>query len=85
MECRLELRGGEGGATTKPVLASVGWGQLGHQLVRDSSGASEHRDTRLREKTVVSDHKMNGNRVEIIERSTNKAYWELIKFIKNLN
>ena len=37
------------------------------------------------EKTVISDHKMNGNRVEIIERSTNKAYWELIKFIKNLN
>ena len=36
------------------------------------------------EKTVISDHKMNGNRAEILERAANKAQWELIKFIKNL-
>ena len=36
------------------------------------------------EKTVISDHKMNGNRAEILERASNKAQWELIKFIKNL-
>ena len=36
------------------------------------------------EKTVISDHKMNGNRAEILERAGNKAQWELIKFIKNL-
>ena len=35
-------------------------------------------------KTVISDHKMNGNRAEILERAANKAQWELIKFIKNL-
>ena len=35
-------------------------------------------------KTVISDHKMNGNRAEILERAGNKAQWELIKFIKNL-
>ena len=36
------------------------------------------------EKTVISDHKMNGNRAEILERAGNKAQWELIKFIKSL-
>jgi len=36
------------------------------------------------DKTVISDHKMNGNRDEILQRSANKAQWELIKFIKNL-
>tara|TARA_B100000614_G_C14308613_1_gene395223 strand:- start:109 stop:627 length:519 start_codon:yes stop_codon:yes gene_type:complete len=37
-----------------------------------------------REKTVISDHKINGNRAEILERAANIAQWELIKFIKNL-
>lgn len=36
------------------------------------------------DKTVITDHKMNGNREEILQRSANKAQWELIKFIKNL-
>ena len=36
------------------------------------------------DKTVITDHKMNGNRDEILQRSANKAQWELIKFIKNL-
>ncbi len=36
------------------------------------------------DKTVLTDHKMNGNREEILQRSANKAQWELIKFIKNL-
>ena len=36
------------------------------------------------EKTVITDHKMNGSREEILQRSANKAQWELIKFIKNL-
>ena len=36
------------------------------------------------EKTVITDHKMNGIREEILQRSANKAQWELIKFVKNL-
>ena len=36
------------------------------------------------EKTQVTEHKLNGNRSEIIERASNKAIWELIKFIKSL-
>ncbi|MDC3103545.1 molybdopterin-binding protein [Acidimicrobiaceae bacterium] len=36
------------------------------------------------DKTVITDHKLNGNREEILQRSANKAQWELIKFIKNL-
>ncbi len=36
------------------------------------------------DKTVITDHKMNGNREEILQRTANKAQWELIKFIKNL-
>ena len=36
------------------------------------------------EKTVITDHKMNGSREEILQRSANKAQWELIKFVKNL-
>ena len=36
------------------------------------------------EKTQVTEHKLNGNRTEIIERASNKAIWELIKFIKSL-
>ena len=36
------------------------------------------------EKTQVTEHKLNGNRNEIIERASNKAMWELIKFIKSL-
>ena len=36
------------------------------------------------EKTQVTEHKLNGNRTEIIERAANKAIWELIKFIKSL-
>ena len=35
-------------------------------------------------KTQVTEHKLNGNRTEIIERASNKAIWELIKFIKTL-
>ena len=35
-------------------------------------------------KTQVTEHKLNGNRNEIIERTANKALWELIKFIKSL-
>jgi len=34
--------------------------------------------------TQVTEHKLNGNRAEIIERASNKAIWELIKFIKSL-
>lgn len=37
-----------------------------------------------KEKSVSTKHKINGNRQEIIERSVNKAFWELIKFLKNL-
>ena len=37
-----------------------------------------------KEKTQVTEHKLNGNRTEIIERASNKAIWELIKFIKSL-
>tara|TARA_B100000902_G_C27304357_1_gene914576 strand:- start:1189 stop:2394 length:1206 start_codon:yes stop_codon:yes gene_type:complete len=37
-----------------------------------------------KEKTVSTTHKLNGNREEIIQRSVNKALWELIKFVKNL-
>ncbi len=36
------------------------------------------------DKTQVTEHKLNGNRSEIIERASNKAIWELIKFIKSL-
>ena len=36
------------------------------------------------DKTQVTEHKLNGNRSEIIERASNKAIWELIKFIKTL-
>ena len=36
------------------------------------------------EKTQVTEHKLNGNRTEIIERASNKSIWELIKFIKSL-
>ena len=36
------------------------------------------------DKTQVTEHKLNGNRIEIIERAANKAIWELIKFIKSL-
>ena len=36
------------------------------------------------EKTQITEHKLNGNRSEIIERASNKAIWELIKFIKSL-
>lgn len=36
------------------------------------------------EKTQVTEHKLNGNRSEIIERAANKAIWQLIKFIKSL-
>ncbi len=36
------------------------------------------------DKTQVTEHKLNGNRKEIIERAANKAIWELIKFIKSL-
>ncbi len=36
------------------------------------------------DKTQVTEHKLNGNRTEIIERAANKAIWELIKFIKSL-
>ncbi len=36
------------------------------------------------DKTQVTEHKLNGNRNEIIERAANKAIWELIKFIKSL-
>ena len=36
------------------------------------------------EKTQVTEHKLNGSRSEIIERASNKAIWELIKFIKSL-
>jgi len=36
------------------------------------------------EKTQVTEHKLNGNRAEIIERAANKAIWELIKFVKSL-
>jgi len=36
------------------------------------------------EKTQVTEHKLNGSRNEIIERASNKAIWELIKFIKSL-
>ena len=36
------------------------------------------------DKTQVTEHKLNGNRAEIIERASNKAIWELIKFIKSL-
>ncbi len=36
------------------------------------------------EKTQVTEHKLNGNRTEIIERAANKAIWELIKFVKTL-
>ena len=36
------------------------------------------------EKTQVTEHKLNGNRSEIIERAANKAIWELIKFVKSL-
>jgi len=32
----------------------------------------------------MTEHKLNGNRSEIIERASNKAIWELIKFIKSL-
>ena len=35
-------------------------------------------------KTQVTEHKLNGNRAEIIERAANKAIWELIKFVKAL-
>jgi len=35
-------------------------------------------------KTQVTEHKLNGNRAEIIERAANKAIWELIKFVKSL-
>ena len=34
---------------------------------------------------ISTKHKLNGNREEIIQRSVNKALWELIKFVKNLN
>jgi len=37
-----------------------------------------------KEKTQVTEHKLNGNRTEIIERASNKSIWELIKFIKSL-
>ena len=36
------------------------------------------------DKTQVTEHKLNGNRSEIIEKASNKAIWELIKFIKSL-
>ncbi len=36
------------------------------------------------DKTQVTEHKLNGNRTEIIERAANKAIWEVIKFIKSL-
>jgi len=36
------------------------------------------------DKTQVTEHKLNGNRTEIIERAANKAIWEMIKFIKSL-
>ena len=36
------------------------------------------------DKTQVTEHKLNGNRIEIIEKASNKAIWELIKFIKSL-
>ena len=35
-------------------------------------------------KSVSSSHKIKGNREEIIQRSVNKAIWELINFVKNL-
>ena len=34
---------------------------------------------------ISTKHKLNGNREEIIQRAVNKALWELIKFVKNLN
>ena len=34
--------------------------------------------------TQITEHKLNGNRNEIIERASNKAIWELIKFVKSL-
>ena len=34
--------------------------------------------------SLSSSHKIKGNREEIIQRSVNKAIWELINFIKNL-
>ncbi len=37
-----------------------------------------------KDKTQVTEHKLNGNRSEIIEKAANKAIWELIKYIKNL-
>ena len=36
------------------------------------------------DKTQVTEHKLNGNRTEIIERAANKAIWELIKYVKSL-
>jgi nicotinamide-nucleotide amidase len=37
-----------------------------------------------KDNSVSSSHKLNGNREEIIQRSVNKAIWELINFVKNL-
>ena len=34
--------------------------------------------------TQITEHKLNGNRGEIIERAANKAIWQLIKYIKTL-
>ena len=34
--------------------------------------------------TQITEHKLNGNRGEIINRAANKAIWQLIKYIKTL-